>query len=93
MDALERDRDQRREGIEELALLRDAQQAAVVRLDREYAARADRGAQRDEEDFAARECVRTEAGRLALVEGPLGRSRPAARAPRSRETCVRSTRR
>ena len=72
--ALQRDRDQRREGVEELPLFRDAQQAPISSLDRQHTSSLGGRAQWNIEDFAARQGIGAESGRLAPIERPLGGS-------------------
>ena len=71
MDALERDRGERGEGVELARLFRHQQQPAVLRLDRDDAARAHRRAQRQVQERASRERVGAHACRLRVVVRPL----------------------
>jgi hypothetical protein len=61
----------RGKSIEQLPLLRDAQQPAIVRLDRQHPARAGRRAQRNIQHLAAGQGVGAETRGLPLVERPL----------------------
>ena len=103
--ALERDRGERREGVEVAPLLGNQQQARVARLDREHAARAHRRAQRQEQDaFAGSVSVPAPAGcdlsyaHCAAAEVDRGVARAVAGASRMRSpssgsriaTCARN---
>ena len=69
--AFERDRGQRGEGVELLALFGDQDPALQLGFDREHAARAHRRHQGQVEDLAGRERVGAQARRLGMVERPL----------------------
>ena len=71
VDALERDRDQRREGVEQAALLGDHQHARAGRFHHQHAAHAHRRLERQVQERARGQRVGADAGRLGMVEDPL----------------------
>ncbi len=71
MDALQRDRDQRREGVEQAALLGNHQQSRIARLDHQHAAHPHRRLERQVELRRRRQRVGADAGGLVVVVAPL----------------------
>ncbi len=85
VDALERNRRERREGVELPLLFGHEQHAATLRLDREHAPRAHRRPQRQVLEFAAGQRVGAETRRVGYCRRPIARWRR----PRPADGCDR----
>ena len=68
----ERDRCQRREGVEQLPLFRHQQEARILGLHRQHTPGSHRCDQRHVEDRTARQGIASPAGTGAVIESPLG---------------------